>query len=680
MSPALTARCLAVGAFAALASASLAAPTLEEVVVRAEASVLPGHGGTGSVGVVHAEAIELTRASHVHELLVRIPGVWVSRGSGHEHLTAIRSGVLTGAGACGEFLLLENGVPIRPAGFCNVNNLFEMNTEQAAAIEVVRGPASALFGGNALHGVVNTVTATSAEASHGSLEAGPYGYVQGRLDTGGEDWRFNVLTTSSQGYRDDTGYGQHKVYGGMDSDVAGWSVSSTASATLLNQETGGFVRGFEAYDSAARDSNPNPEAYRDAWSVRLASVWQRVVGERVVTLTPYLRRSSMAFLQHFLPGQPLEKNAQTSAGLSVRVGTQGRWRWTAGGVAEVFRGALSERQDGPTTGSAFLVATRPPGTHYDYDVVGVTLASFYDAGVGVADDVELVASARLERNTYDYDNHHLVGNTRDDGSACGFGGCSYTRPADRDDAYTNVAGRLGVEWSLAEGRIAYAVAGLGFRPPQTTELYRLQRGQTVADLDSERVRSVEVGLRGSWRRLDVDLAAYVEATQHLIFRDASGFNVSDGETEGRGIEAQLGWRAGAHAFDLAFAWSRHKYAFTRDVGGRERIEDGNEVDTAPRRLGSAHWRWEGERSTSELELVRIGSHFINASNTARYGGHTVLNWRGTWDATPRVRLFARLVNLLDTAYADRADFAFGGYRYFPAMPRQVYVGAKLTLP
>ena len=690
MSRALLMQYLSAVALTALGAAGSAAPaashgvaTLEEVVVRAEASVFPGHAGTGSVGVVYADTIELTRASHVNEVLVRVPGVWVSRGSGHEHLTAIRSGVLTGAGACGEFLLMENGVPIRPAGFCNVNNLFEVNTEQAAAIEVVRGPASALFGGNALHGVVNTVTHTNAEASHGSLEAGPYGYVQGRLDTGGEDWRFNVLTTSSEGYRDDTGYGQHKLYGGMDSDVAGWSVSSTVSATLLNQETGGFVRGFEAYDSAARDSNPNPEAYRDAWSVRIVSVWQRENGGRVVTLTPYLRRSSMAFLQHFLPGQPLEKNAQTSAGLSGRVdinASEGTWRQTVGGVAETFRATLSQRQAGPTTGSAFLVATRPPGTHYDYDVLGVTLAAFYHAGADLADNVGLVASARLEHNTYDYDNHHLVGNTRDDGSACGFGGCLYSRPADREDTYTNIAGRLGVEWYLGETWTAHAVAGLGFRPPQTTELYRLQRGQTVADLDSENVRSVEAGLRGFWGRLEVDMVAYAQTTRHLIFRDADGFNVSDGATQGRGVEAELVWSAGAHTIDLALAWSRHEYTFTRDVGGRERIEDGNEVDTAPRRLGSAHWRWEGERLTSELELVRIGSHFINASNTARYGGHTVLNWRGTWDAAPRVRLFARLVNLLDTAYADRADFAFGGYRYFPAMPRQVYVGAKLTLP
>ena len=36
-----------------------------------------------------------------------------------------------------------------------------------------------------------------------------------------------------------------------------------------------------------------------------------------------------------------------------------------------------------------------------------------------------------------------------------------------------------------------------------------------------------------------------------------------------------------------------------------------------------------------------------------------------------------MVNLLDTAYADRADYAFGSYRYFPGMPRQVYVGLEL---
>ena len=97
---------------------------LEEVVVRGTSSITARLGESGSSTVLTAAEITSIGASHVNETLARVPGVWVSRGSGQEHLTAIRSAVYTGAGACGEFSFLENGVPLRPAGFCNINNLF----------------------------------------------------------------------------------------------------------------------------------------------------------------------------------------------------------------------------------------------------------------------------------------------------------------------------------------------------------------------------------------------------------------------------------------------------------------------------------------------------------------------------------------------------------------------------
>jgi len=70
----------------------------------------------------------------------RVAGVMIQRGSGQESLTAIRSPVLAGAGACGGFLFLENACR-SGVGFCNVNELMEVNTEQAQAIEILRGPA-----------------------------------------------------------------------------------------------------------------------------------------------------------------------------------------------------------------------------------------------------------------------------------------------------------------------------------------------------------------------------------------------------------------------------------------------------------------------------------------------------------------------------------------------------------
>ena len=48
-------------------------------------------GEAGSASIISKEEIEEIGATHANEVLARVPGVWVNRGSGQEHLTAIRS-------------------------------------------------------------------------------------------------------------------------------------------------------------------------------------------------------------------------------------------------------------------------------------------------------------------------------------------------------------------------------------------------------------------------------------------------------------------------------------------------------------------------------------------------------------------------------------------------------------
>jgi outer membrane receptor protein involved in Fe transport len=232
-----------------------------------------------------------------------------------------------------------------------------------------------------------------------------------------------------------------------------------------------------------------------------------------------------------------------------------------------------------------------------------------------------------------------------------------------------------------EGTTLYAQLGSGFRPPQATELYRLQSGQNVADLDSERIWSIEFGARRSWSAVDLDVTLFAERSDDVILRDANGFNISDGKMESYGTEFSVAWVASeVHSFDLAGTYALHRYAFDRDAARGERIEDGNDVDTAPRWIGSAHWRYEIlPQLLSELEWVYLDDYYLNAANTARYDGHEVVNWRATWQISARLRTFARVLNVLDRKYADRADFAFGNYRYFPAMLRQFYLGFEVSL-
>lgn len=126
----------------------------------------------------------------------------------------------------------------------------------------------------------------------------------------------------------------------------------------------------------------------------------------------------------------------------------------------------------------------------------------------------------------------------------------------------------------------------------------------------------------------------------------------------------------------------HKYAFDHDVSGGEIIKYGNEVDTAPRWIGNILWHYQPTPMLStEVELIYQDDYFVNAENTAKYKGHTVFNLRGNYQATENIALYGRLINLFDKDYADRADWtAFNSerYRYFPAMPRQLYIGITVV--
>jgi outer membrane receptor protein involved in Fe transport len=76
----------------------------------------------------------------------------VTGGEGHQ--TAIRQPLTTSP----VYLYLEDGIPTRSTGFFNHNGLYEVNLPMAGGIEINKGPGSALYGSDAIGGVVNVLT------------------------------------------------------------------------------------------------------------------------------------------------------------------------------------------------------------------------------------------------------------------------------------------------------------------------------------------------------------------------------------------------------------------------------------------------------------------------------------------------------------------------------------------
>ena len=185
--------------------------------------------------------------------------------------------------------------------------------------------------------------------------------------------------------------------------------------TLLNQETGGFVRGFRAYDSSARtsESEPGGGIAMPGRPVPRAS-WRRTLSDGTCCYGDALRTAlvrwhscSTSFPDSHWRKMPSRVVASRCASTVAKRALMDR-RCRGRAVPGEALGTPGR------TDARIRVSRGDPtgGVHTTtFDLAGVTLAAYGDVGVDLAPDVELVASARVERNSYDYENHHLVGNT-----------------------------------------------------------------------------------------------------------------------------------------------------------------------------------------------------------------------------------------------------------------------------
>ena len=490
----------------------------------------------------------------------------------------------------------------------------------------------------------------------------------------GEHWLAAVSLQKDAGWRDNTGVDQQKLTLVGDWMLGAWNTTTWLTASNLNQETAGFAQGPDAYkDEDIAKSNPNPEAYRDAWSARAGARLSRDFSGGTLTLTPYAHTQSMIFAQHFLPNGGVEKNGSTGGGLMARYEREASDRLTyrIGADVDVASGWLKEIQPDPF--GFFPGDSRfPQGKHYDYTVDTLMGAVWGELDFALSEDVRLLAGLRAEGHEYDYSTDLAPGiNGR------------FNVPADRTDSFDLLTPKLGLIWSVSEGVDLYANYARGERAPQASDLYRLQSLQVAGQVEEETLDSVEVGARGTALegRLVYDIAAYGMEKDNFLFRDSDGLNVPDGSTEHKGVEA-------SGALELtpvlsvsgSASWSDQTYTFDRNTGsGTETIRDGNEIDTAPEWLANVSLDWQATDAIKlSLNVEHVGEYFVDPANTTTYPGHTVLGARGAWALSETTELFLIVRNLTDEKYADRADLAFGNERYFPGEPLNATLGMRKT--
>ena len=618
-----------------------------------------------TIDVIVSTSPEGLTLAHPAELLNTVAGVNIHRGSGQEHLTAIRSPVLTGGAGAGSFLYTLDGVPLRAAGFANVNALLEAPTEIADRIEVFKGPGPANFGSNALHGLFNVVLADPGSSGQRiSLQGNTDGFVNATGVTNlTENLRLSADITHDSGFRDDSGFDQQKIALQHETQIGDWDLSTLIAFNNLNQETAGFLEGEDAYlDRDLITTNAFPEAFRDSRAIRGQIKAVREIGDGTLILQPYARHTEQTFLRHFVPGQALDENGHTSVGFKSGYYAND---WSIGLDAEYTSGFQFEFQENPT------VFSFAQGLHFDYEVDAIVVAGFATKDFQLTDRARLHIGARAEYTSYDYDNLADTGSTG-----------RFIRAADRTDDFFTLTPKIGLIYDLNDEATLFARAARGSRAPQTIDLYSAQQNQVPGTADVETLDSLEIGARGfAFDRLTYEVTAFTGWKDNFFFRNANGFDVADGETRHTGIEASVDLSLGK-GFSLigAGTLARHTYDFTEIVGtAANNITDGDRVDSAPDTLGNLAVQYDGSRASTYLRWTHVGEYFTDPGNTNSYPGHDIFTLGGAFDVTDALKASLRVDNLFNTLYADRADFAFGNERFFPGRPRTLFAGLTLSL-
>jgi vitamin B12 transporter len=185
------------------------AEMLPDIVVTADRIAEPLARTGSAITIIDKATIATSNPSSLADALRSVPGVDVTETSGPGSVTSVR---IRGANS-GQTLVLIDGMRVNdPTGTAADFDFAALAPGLVDRMEVLRGPQSALYGSDAIGGVVNIITGKGGGEPHADVrvEAGRYGAVAITASVSGSQgpWTYSFAGSgqqrdgfSSYGYR-----------------------------------------------------------------------------------------------------------------------------------------------------------------------------------------------------------------------------------------------------------------------------------------------------------------------------------------------------------------------------------------------------------------------------------------------------------------------------------------------
>ena len=690
----LTAACLSISyssvALADETSSANEVKTLATIVVTASREGESINNTPAAISQITAKDIEDKHATFIGQLLNQTPGVLMNDLGNEQHMMSIRQPITTAA----VYQYLEDGISIRPVGVFNHNALYEVNLAGVDNIEILRGPASSLYGSNAIGGTVNFITKapTLTPTADIGISASSEGYR--RLDVGASntfDTEYGEHGLRLSAYASDRGDSWQDHAESNKQSVTlrhDWRISDVTQIKNIfsyNHLEADMTGSLNVDDYNKRSGySYQTFTYRAVDSTRLSSqINHKWSDQQQTQATLYYRDNtteqnpSYNIRTDIRNGTPtgtysgqITENAFQSYGLNVQHSVDlDQVKWVVGAMAD-----HSPNQAKTNDIEVFRDPTSLVYTGYqqrqllrNFNVDVNNQAIYGQANWQVLPNLNLVGGARYDWISYDFDNQLTPSRV--------------TGAPDEKRNFKKASPQLGVVWNITPKMDVYSNWSQGFVPPEVSSLYGANL--VTPDLDAATFNNIDAGLRFKLLddRLDGEITVYRLQGKDEVISYTKADNTREprnaGKTLHQGIEIGGTWKI-SDAYDqrvkVSGSIAQHEYEEFQPSPVLN--YSANTMPSSPKSFGTIEYQI---KPIPELLLsaegVYVGSYWINDANTEKYNGHTLLNLRANY-RNNGYEVFGQILNATDVHYAESTSFSNNQVSYTPAAPRTYLLGLR----
>lgn len=570
--------------------------TLERVVITANRTPQPLSSVLADISVVERDEIQRSGAVGVADLLARLPGIEFARNGGPGTSTSL---FIRGSETRHTAVYIDG---VRVDSQSTGGAAWEqIPLDQIERIEVLRGPAAAVYGSDAVAGVVQLFTQRGQGAARptASLTLGSFNTVQAQAGVSGSANALDYALSASHGRID----------------------------------------GFDARTAAAAGHNVD----KDGW--KRSSVHGRVGFQ----LNPAHRVDASLLASHLRSGYDSSATADDQNHHTLRTGSlswEGRWNADATTRAQV--GQTDSTYETQPSFYRTETTLRNYTLQHEQSWAGQWLTGTLERREDELFNPATAFAADLRGKRHqdaiglgwrgDFGSHGLQAHVRHDDDS-EFGG--------------KRTGSLSWGWAFVPQWRLTASAATSFRVPTLYQRFS-QYGNPA--LVPETGRNVELGLRWAAPGGEASLTGWRNKVSNLInfgapgpCADSFGCYVNVGRAELKGVTLAGRTQWGHVALRGSLDWHDPRNADTDKVLARR----AKRLATFGAETQLAGW-------TVGTEVQAAGERFDNASNTQRLGGYGLLNLFASTQLMRGLALEARIDNLGDKDYQLARTYATAG--------------------